>query len=165
MRAARPGRRVAAATAAALALAAAACAPPAQRRYEEELSRTPPAAAHAVHAERLAGLMRGLARLTRERLPQALDVEAARARRAAEVREAALAVADSAARIPAAADAAAPRDAAARAAFRELAATLEARARGLAAEAEALPEPALRRRLDALEEVCQRCHARFRIPR
>ncbi|MDX1649494.1 MAG: hypothetical protein R3263_06540, partial [Myxococcota bacterium] len=114
-----------------------------QRRYQEELARTPPAAEHAVHAERLADLMRGLARLTRERLPQALDVESARARRASGVREAAQAVAAS----------------------EELAATLEARARELASRAGDLPEPALRARLASLEEVCQRCHARFRIPR
>jgi hypothetical protein len=149
------------------ALAAAqACAGPAEQRYEEELARTPPAAEHAVHAARLAELMRGLERLTDERLPQALDLETERARRAERVGVAARAVADSAAQIPEAADAfVAALEPAERAVFAGLAETLEARAQSLAEEAGSLSGPALTARLEGLRGVCDGCHLRFRIPR
>lgn len=143
-----------------------ACAPPAAERYEEELARTAPAAEHAVHAARLAELMRGLDRLTAERLPQAMDVQTERARRAERVRAAAEAVADSAARIPDAAGSfVAGLDEAERAVFTGLAETLEARAGRLAAEAAVRPAPELEAGLEEVRGVCDACHVRFRIPR
>jgi cytochrome c556 len=142
------------------------CATPAEQRYEETLARTGPAAAHAVHAARLTELMRGLEQLTRERLPQALDLEAARERRMARVRRVARAVAASAEAIPAAAgDQEGQLDAAARADFENRAAALGESARALADDAPVLSSAALDARLAELREVCDGCHAGFRVPR
>ncbi len=138
------------------------CRGPAQVRYEQQLERTPEPAAHAVHGERLAELMRALDRLRGERLPQAMEVGVERDRRAEAVREVALGMARSAARI---ADAApGPLDAAERAEFDALARELEQRARGVADAAPHASTAALEERLRALEATCNRCHDRFRLP-
>ncbi len=110
--------------------------------------------------------MRGLERLTEERLPQALDVEAARESRLESVREVALAVADSAQGIADAVDELEPRlDPAARAQFVALADALGARARDLASDVRGLSGATLEERFDELHTVCDRCHAQFRLPR
>ena len=54
-------------------LVAVGCARPAWVRYEERLEETAPASSHAVHAERLVEVMRGLDRLVEERLPRDMD--------------------------------------------------------------------------------------------
>jgi cytochrome c5 len=138
------------------------CRGPAQVRYEEQLDRTPAPAAHAVHSERLAELMRSLDRLRDERLPQAMEVGVERRRRAEALREVALGMARSAARIPDAAPAAL--DAPERAEFDALASELEQRAQGVADAAPRDPTAALEERVRALEATCDRCHARFRVP-
>lgn len=145
-------------------LAALACGPPAQVRYEERLGETPPPAAHAVHSARFRELMRGLDRLRSNRLPQAMDVPGDREYQARQAAAQARAIAESAALIPAWAQAAgiAEED---RAAFDALAADLARQARSLAERAEALDEPALRAESASLEQTCERCHDRFRIPR
>ena len=79
---------------------AAGCGAPGRVRYEESLARTPEPAIHAVHSERLLELMRGLERLRDERLPQAMDVEAAETRRAEGIAEVAHAMMASARLIP-----------------------------------------------------------------
>lgn len=141
------------------------CAPPGQQRYEEALADSPPSAQHAVHAARLGELMRGLERLTDERLPQALDVAATRESRVEGVREVALAVADSAMKIQGAAGGdGLGLDADSRAVFVGLAEELDARARTLAAEAPDLSEASLEERFVELRAVCDRCHERFRLP-
>lgn len=138
-----------------------ACGGPAQRRYEEDLEATPEAAAHRVHGERLADLMRGLERLRAERLPRAMDVELeveARAERVAQVAEA---LERSAQAIPAAAGAWAV-SAEERGAFDALADELRARAQDLAAQARRRPPGDLEGRVAAVESTCDDCHARFR---
>lgn len=145
-------------------LGAGACAEPAQRRYENRAAGAPAAGAHAVHAERLAALMDGLDRLRGERLPQALDVEAARSQRVALVADVATAIADSALRIPEAAGAV-PLDPADRASFDALAANLASAASRLAADAPTLSDAELRARTREIELTCDRCHARHRAPR
>ena len=139
------------------------CHGPAQIRYEEQLERTPAPAAHAVHSDRLAELMRALDRLRDERLPQAMEVGLERERRAEAVREVALGLARSAARIP---DAAPPTlDAAEREEFDSLAHALERRALDVADAAPRASKEALEDRVRALEASCDRCHARFRVPK
>lgn len=136
------------------------CGAPAQLRYEERLERTSAPAAHAVHGERLAELMRSLDRLHGERLPQALEVGVERERRAAAVREVALEMARSAARISDAAPA--PPDATLREEFDANARELERRALELADAAPRASTADLDLRFRALEATCERCHARFR---
>jgi cytochrome c556 len=155
-----PGRERRAVLALAL-VAAAACQRPAAIRYEQELEATPPPAEHAVHGARLRELMRGLDRLARERLPQAMDLRAERARRLAGVADVAGAMADSAARIDTA-SAEIEIDAARRGALLALAADLERDARALAQDAPRLGDEALRARVAALEATCDACHRRFR---
>ncbi len=139
------------------------CAAPAQIRYERGLERTPAAARHARHDERLAQVMRGLERLATERLSRAMDVPEAEAGRRAEVAEVARAMAasarDIAERAPALGLEAADEEA-----FRRLAGTLGRQASELADAAERLPLAALAARSSALQATCDRCHARFRIP-
>ncbi len=139
------------------------CHGPAQVRYEEQLERTPAPAAHAVHSDRLAELMRALDRLRDERLPQAMEVGLERERRAEAVRAVALDLARSADRIPDAAPA--KLDAAERAEFDSLAHALERRALDVADAAPRASARALEDRVRALEESCDRCHARFRVPK
>lgn len=143
----------------ALASAPVACAP-AQVHYERELDRAPPGAAHGVHSERLLELMHGLERLSRERLPRAMNVAEAEAGRAAQIEAVALALADSAREIPAAARGA-PLSEGERRAFDAAAAQLEEVARALGRSAGRSPEqlePAVR----SVEDVCASCHADFR---
>jgi len=150
---------LAAALAATVAIA---CRGPAEWRYEGELAGTPAGAAHAVHDARLAEVMRGLDSLRRERLPQALDPEAAAARQAREVARVARAMAESARRIAAVA----PErlDADERAVLADLAARLARLCDELAADAPALDADAQRERLAAIDATCRGCHERLRIP-
>lgn len=146
----------------AMSVLAGGCGGPAQVRYEQELESTSPAAAHAVHEERLVQLMRGLDRLRGERLPKALDVDVEARRQGREVEQVALAMAESATRIaaarPAGLDPAEERE------FLELAATLERQAEALAEDAYRLTPAQRRERLTEIDATCGRCHARFRIP-
>lgn len=151
---------------AAALLVALACARSGQERYEEALSRTGPAARHAVHAARLAELMRGLERLTDDRLPQALDVAAAREQRAEAIREVALGVASSARGIPdAVGDLETQLDPPSQAAFVALSEELGARASALAEDVPGPSETSLEGRVAELHAVCDACHERFRVPR
>jgi cytochrome c556 len=142
--------------------AAVGCSGPAERRYEVELERTPEPAAHAVHEERLRALMRDFERLRGERLPKPVDTRDDEARRALEVARLARALAESAARIPAAAPAAL--DARERHEFRALAEQLERLGRALAADAPRLASGPRQARLDEIDATCEQCHTRFRIP-
>jgi cytochrome c556 len=146
-----------------LACAALGCGAPRQLRYEEELERTPPAAAHAVHSQRLAELMRGLERLRGERLPQNMEVSVQEERRAEQIAEVARSMQASAARIPNAA-AEAGLDAEERQDFAGLARQLEEQAGALVADATRLSPDELRERADAIQGTCDACHQRFRIP-
>jgi cytochrome c556 len=142
-------------------LAFLACAPPAALRYDEQVEATPPAAVHAVHAERLVELMRGLGRLVAERLPRAMDATRERQRRVAELAAVAAAAAESARRIPA--DAGEPGwGEAERGAFVAHARELEARASALAAEARELTPEQIDGRVAGLLGTCAGCHGRFR---
>jgi len=139
-----------------------ACRGPALWRYEDAVDRTPPAAAHAVHEERLAELMRSVDRLRVERLPQALDPRVEQARQAREVERIARAMAESAAEIP---DAEPPGlSPAQRADFLALAASLREASTGLADDASRTGPDAWQTRLDEIDATCDRCHGRFRIP-
>jgi len=144
-----------------LASLALACGGPLQQRYEEELAETPAPAAHAVHGMRLAELMRGLERLRSERLPQAMDVETERESRAQLVSEVALAMADSAERIPEATEVA-TLDPDRRREFLERAEALRRGALALAQRAGRRPPVSLDADVAALEATCQGCHQRFR---
>lgn len=137
-----------------------ACAPPARVRYEEALAQTPPPAAHAVHAERLVEVMRGLDRLTGSRLPQAMDEDWERERRAAEVAAVASEIAASARLIPIPADL----DASERRNFTTHVEALEEAATSLAEGAGSLTTEALDVRVSILRSVCDSCHRRFRVP-
>lgn len=139
-----------------------ACRGPAVVRYEEALERTPEPSAHAVHEGRLATLMREVDRLREERLPQAIDPRAEQARQAREIARVAMAMAESAARIPAAEPPGL--DPARAAEFRELASALEQASRRLAEDAPRLSPRALRARLNEIDATCDRCHGHFRIP-
>lgn len=139
-----------------------ACRGPAVVRYEEALERTPAPSAHAVHEDRLATLMREVDRLRDERLPQAIDPRAEQARQAREIARVATAMAESAARIPAARPPGL--DPAREAELRELAAAFEQASRRLAEDAPRLSPRGLRARLAEIDATCDRCHGRFRIP-
>jgi cytochrome c556 len=146
----------------AVGLLLAACGGPAALRYEEQLERTPESAAHAVHGQRLADVMRSLDRLSSERLPKAMDVEVEEGRQAREVARVARAMADSAARIPAAAPA--DLDDGERAEFLSLARALEQQTQRLVVDAAKLTPDERRARLQAIDTTCDACHRRFRIP-
>jgi len=147
-----------------LLLLLAGCSRPARLAYEQELVRTPSGAHHAVHSERLLEVMRGLDRLTRERLPKDVDVESAREARVEEFVELALAIAASAEQIPQAAFQASltgPE----RVEFHQRAALLREHALALARDARGL-SPEQRARASAeLHQACEGCHAEFRSPR
>jgi cytochrome c556 len=154
--------------AAALAVAAAAlplagC--PARRAYQEELSQSPPGEHHAVHTERLEQVMRGLDRLSEERLPQGVDVESSREARIAELVEVANAIAASAERIPAAAWAEGSLTNPQRVAFHQHAARLRDRALALADGAPTMTPEARAEAVAGLRDACDACHAEFRAPR
>ncbi len=145
----------------ALVLVGLACAPQAPSRDPATL---PAAGEHAIYSEQLTERMRALDALTRERLPQALDVRAALAPRIGEVADACRAIARSADAI---AEAAEQLDltASERTQFVALAGTLRQRALRLAERAPELSTDALRGEVERIEATCDRCHARFRIPR
>lgn len=144
---------------AAVLLLALACARPARLRYEERLEETPPAAVHAIHAQRLAEVMRGMERLVQERLPRALDAEWERERRAREIAGVAAAIAASAREIPADGAQRSPESARD---FARHALELERRASALARDAPDLSPAQLGERVDGLREACAACHERFR---
>jgi cytochrome c556 len=148
--------------AAIVGLLLAACGGPAQLRYEKQLEHAPAAAAHAVHEQRLGELMASLDELRNERLPKALDVEVEQERQTREVVRVARAMADSAARIPAAAPA--DLDERERAEFLGLANTLEQRTERLIADAPRLTSEQRRTQLAEIDATCDDCHRRFRIP-
>lgn len=151
----------AAVSAAALALALA-CTRPAQLAYEAEAAETPVAARHAVHDERIRELMAGLDRLERARLPQAMDLERERARRAEDVARTARDLAASAGALADLAPAL-DLDRAGREAFVGLAHALERDSLTLAEQAPALSVAAMRERAAEIRIHCDRCHARFRF--
>lgn len=140
------------------------CSAPAQVLYEEDLARTPPPAAHAVYSDRLGELMQSLEGLSRDRLPRAMDVRGEEERRADEIAAVARAMADSAGQIADAGDelglAALEREE-----FLALGGELHRLCQQLADEAPALALGALRARAREITDTCDRCHARFRIPR
>lgn len=140
-----------------------ACAPPARVRYEERLEASTPAEAHAVHAERLAEVMRGLDRLLEERLPRAMDETWERERRVDELTAVAGAIAESARQIHGRADG---RDwsHAEQRAFAGRALLLEQRADALAEDAATLSPEEIGVRVAGIREVCAGCHSRFRDP-
>jgi hypothetical protein len=140
------------------------CQTPARRAYEEELARTPAGAHHGVHTERLLGVMRGLDRLTGERLPQDLDVESAGEVRVEELVELAEAIAASAEEIPQAAFQASLTEPE-RVAFHQRAALLRERALALARDARTLSPEQRAQATSQLRDVCDGCHAEFRAKR
>lgn len=154
-------RRTPFASAALVGVVMLACSGPAQRRYEEQLAETPAPAEHKIHGERLAELMRGLARLRTERLPPAMEVETQREVRAQRLAEVALALAGSARKIPAASDAS-ELDADQRREFRLLADQLRSRSERLAELARQRPTPDLEPQLASVDATCDACHERFR---
>lgn len=145
-------------------LAVLACAPPSRVRYEERLEATTPAEAHAVHAERLAEVMRGLDRLVEERLPRAMDERWERERRVEELSSVAAAIAVSARQIHTDAG---QRDwsHAEQRAFAGRALVLEQRADALAESAATLTPEEIGTRVEGLRDACAACHSRFRDPR
>ena len=144
-------------------LGAMGCAAPEQTRYEQELERVDAVAAHAVHNERLQQVMRRLGRLEAERLPQALDVSAARRRQVEAVVRISHAMAESAAQIPEIA-AGIEMDEGAREEMVDRSRALQERCLALAREAPELPLDEMRARLEAIDRSCSGCHERFRAP-
>ncbi len=115
-----------------------------------------------MHGERLRELMRGLERLRTERLPTALDPDVETEARGEQVAAVALAMADSAARIPEAADTRGL-DAEEQRAYAALADALEEALRRLADQARLEPPGDLEPSRAAVEATCRGCHGRFRI--
>lgn len=136
---------------------------PAEVSYERSLEDTPAPAAHAVHSDRLAQLMRGLELLAFERLPQAMDAEAESEQQAARVADVARALAASARQIPQALSVS-DLDAQEREEFLRLKDALAREASALAEEATLLSPSALAARASTLEGSCDHCHRRFRLP-
>jgi len=139
-----------------------ACWGPAQWRYEKALEQASEPAAHGVHDERLADLMRDLDRLRDQRLPKAFDLREQEALQLRELAGVAQAMAKSATKISAAPPAGL--DSPQLAAFRSLATTLEQQCAQLGEQAPNLDETQLRSRLAEIDSTCNQCHARFRIP-
>lgn len=108
--------------------------------------------------------MRELDQLSRERLPQAMDLGQERNRRLYQVARVASAIAQSASLLEDAVSAA-PLTRDERRAFAKHAEALRSRARTLAEQAQHLSPTAIRARAAQLEETCAGCHQRFRIPR
>jgi cytochrome c556 len=143
--------------------AAVACAPAGGGRYRDVLEDAPAPAAHAVHSERLVEVMRGLAALAGDRLPQAMDLQTPGARRREEIASVARAMADSADALRGAApDAGLDDDE--RAEFAHLATRLRDDASALAAAAESGPLADLPERAEAVRDTCRACHRSFGIP-
>ncbi len=118
-------------------------------------------ASHAVESARLAERMRGLDFLSRERLPQAMDLEQERTRRLYKIARVAAAIAESAAQLEVAAGETAL-SAEERRAFAAHAEELRRRARALANNAHRLGPAALRAAEAGIQETCAGCHQRFR---
>lgn len=142
-----------------------ACAAPEQLRYESALEQAPPAAAHAIHDERLHSLMHDLDRLRNERLPKSMDEAEIERRQVQELVEIARAMAASAAQIP---DTVTPEleGPEREEAERELAALalqLEERATRFADRAPELRPDERAAELEALDATCAACHSRFRV--
>jgi len=133
---------------------------PAQVRYERELDAVAPVAAHGIHDARLRELMRGLERLSQERLPRAMDVGEAEAGRAEQIRRVAQDLAASAREIPVAVDASAMPHAE-RDAFVAAAVNLENAAHALGARAGDSPHE-LQAAVRVVDAACRSCHAGFR---
>jgi cytochrome c556 len=129
--------------------------------YERRLEETDIQARHALHDARLQELMRGIQRLSEDRLPKSLDVEGPLRFQAQEVAQIARVLSDSAMRIPEAGDGArmSPID---RAEFNALARELQEHAAALARAADALRADEARSQLEAIQQTCQGCHVRFR---
>ena len=142
---------------------ASACGGPAALRYDEEVERSPSAAVHSVHGERLVQLMRELDRLRDERLPKALDVEVELERQGREVARVARAMAESATLIATAAPA--RLDSEERKEFLALADRLRHRSEALAEDAHELTPAQRNDRLAEIDVTCGQGHGRFRIPR
>jgi cytochrome c556 len=132
-------------------------------RYREQLGHASPGARHALHAERLQQLMRSLDRLSRERLPQAMDLETERERRVRAISEVAGALAGSADGILEAAPEAELSESE-RADFERLAVQLRQRALERERDAPGLTDAQARSQLEAIDQTCASCHARFRPP-
>ena len=139
-----------------------ACSKPLQVQYEQELERASASQRHAIHDERLQQLMRGLDRLSNERLPKSMDVESERRFRAGEVAAAARALSEAASLIPQYAPTA-DLTPTARAEFEALADRLRREALALSGDAPDLPLDTMHDRLASINEICERCHARHRF--
>jgi cytochrome c556 len=139
------------------------CRGPAQHRYEEELESAPESAQHAAHGRRLRELMRSLDRLVRERLPVTMDVETPQTMRVHEIASVALALAESAERIP---DAARdlPLEEDERVEFVALAEVLREHAQRLGESATSSSPKEVQQQLEAIQATCGDCHQRFRLP-
>lgn len=148
----------------AIVVVGAACAGPADFRYREQVEAASGPDVHAVQSARLAELMRSLERLTGDRLPRALDLEAARAGRVYELVSVARAIA-------AAADSLEPLSTelglaeADQRVFRQQANGLREAALQLAERAPTLSQERLRSEAAEVDRRCAGCHDRFRIPR
>ncbi len=145
------------------ALALVACRVPAASRYEASVEAAPAPAAHAVHEQRLAALMRGLEQLRDGRLPKALDPLEEERRQARELARVADAMASSAVWIARAPPA--DLDAEQRADFEALARRLEVQCANLGDDAVGLDDAGRRQRVSEIDSTCDACHVRFRIPR
>jgi cytochrome c556 len=137
------------------------CTRPALLAEEATIAETPVVTRHAVFSERVRDRMAALDELHRARLPQAMDVELERDRRALEVAEAARDLAEAAAELASLAPELSL-DPAARERFASLARALERDSRSFAADAPILSDAAMRERARAIRGDCDRCHERFR---
>lgn len=106
--------------------------------------------------------MRELERLSRERLPQAMDLGQERARRVYKVARSASAIAQSAEQLEGAI-AGMALSAAERQVFAEHADALRVKARELAQHAHQLSPAGMDAQAAALQAICTNCHHRFRI--
>jgi cytochrome c556 len=150
-------------TAAILIGLATGCLQTAQTHYERELSTADAGTAHAIHDARLQQLMRGLGRLSDDRLPKAMDVDRVREQRVEEVAAISRTMAESARTIPEV-TASLDLDEGDRRALLALATRLGDQASDLARRAPDLSPTELQSALDDIAVTCRDCHARFRFP-
>lgn len=125
---------------------------------------TEPLPSHAIESPRLAELMQALEQLSRERLPQAMDLEEERSRRLDKVTRVAAAIAESAARLDDAVSEL-PLTPQERRLFAEHAEDLRHRAQTLAEQAHSLSSETIRDLVAGVEDTCAGCHQLFRAPR
>lgn len=145
-----------------LIMFATACVQSAQTHYQHELDAADAAAAHAIHNQRLQQLMRGLGRLSDERLPKAMNVDLERDRRVDEIVAISRTMATSAASIPdVTANDSLNEDE--RRTLTELASALEDQALELSRRAPELSIAELRTSLDRISQTCDACHEQFRL--